>query len=400
VLAPAQGAVVAERLGLSWEVRSDPFGLGLADLAGLAVRDNPRRAHLVVSSVLAKHVPARASIVRERGRQLAQLVQAVLPDAPEGVAVLGFCETATGLGHTVADALPAADYVHTTRRPDPRRSTLVGFDEEHSHATAHHLQPRPGLLDDCRPLVLVDDELTTGTTALNTLAALHALQPRRQYVLAALLDLRSDEARRAFQDRAESLGVDVRVVALLDGVLRLPPDVLDRAAPFQAELRALADVPAGPVTSVLVEAEIRWPEGVPTGGRYGFRATDRQAFDRAVADLRLELGSGPVLVVGVEELMYAPIRIAHDLELGGYDVWVQSTTRSPVLPLDVEGYAIRRRLVFPSPDDPGRDAYLYNLNELYTDIVVVTEDPAAASNGLVRQLRPWATRAVHVVVLP
>ena len=62
-----------------------------------------------------------------------------------------------------------------------------------------------------RPLVLVDDELTTGRTALNTIAALHAAAPRDRYVLATLVDLREDDARRAARRGAGGRrGVDPR----------------------------------------------------------------------------------------------------------------------------------------------------------------------------------------------
>jgi hypothetical protein len=394
---PALGRVVTERLGLWWDVHQDPYGLGFDGLAGLAVRDNPKRAHLVVSTVLAKHVPVVPSTVRHVGALLAELVQLVLPEG-RSLVVVGFCETATALGHTVADGLPGSAYVHTTRRPDASRQTVAGFDEEHSHATAHHLQPDPGILDDDRPMVLVDDELTTGTTALNTIAALDAVTPRDHYVLATLLDLRTDQARSGFSERARAMGIDVQVVALLDGGLDLPDDVLARAAPLQAELKAATDPspPAG--TAEVLVHETTWPAGVLTGARHGFTPADEASFAVAIDDVAagLEL-TGPVLVVGVEELMYAPVRLAHALELAGHDVRVQSTTRSPVLPLDVEGYAIRTRLRFPSPDDAGRVSHLYNIRA-YGDIVVVTEDPPECSAGLVEALRPWAQR-VHLVVL-
>ncbi len=383
-------SVVALELGLTATVHRDPFGLGLDGLAGLAVRDNPRRAHLVVSTVLAKHVPVRPSVALARAAQLAALITARRP------VVLGFCETATGLGHAVADALDGADYVHTTRRPDPNRPTVAGFEEEHSHASSHTLQPPPGLIGSDRPLVLVDDELTTGTTALNTLAAL----PRHpSYVLAVLLDLRSESDRRAFSDRAREMGVEVEVVALLDGALDLPPDVLIRARPIQDRLRALPDDALEASTPTVRVHGPSWPDGVPTGGRHGFLATDRAAFDAAVVAVTPEV-QGPVLVIGTEELMHLPVRLAAELERRGHDVVVQSTTRSPVLPWDVDGYAVRRRLSFASADDASRTSFLYNVTSPYRDIVIVTEDPADASMPLVQAVSPWATGTVHVVVVP
>lgn len=57
------------------------------------------------------------------------------------VTVLGFAETATGLGHCVADELDAR-YLHSTRRPVAGMVAAAGFEEVHSHATSHLLLPR------------------------------------------------------------------------------------------------------------------------------------------------------------------------------------------------------------------------------------------------------------------
>ena len=232
--------VVERGLGLTWQVDSDPYDLGLDALVGLALRDNPKRAQLVVSRVLGKHLPVAPADALSAGRRLAALVR----DA-EGALVVGYCETATGLGHVVAAALPGAHYVHTTRRPEPGVPAVAGFDEEHSHAVAHTLQLRdPAVLDDPdRVVVLVDDELTTGTTALNTVAALHARWPHRRYVVATLLDLRTPAVREVFADRAALLGVQVEVVALLSGALTLPPDAAERATVLRAELAAVPPAP-------------------------------------------------------------------------------------------------------------------------------------------------------------
>ncbi|MEO6881768.1 MAG: phosphoribosyltransferase domain-containing protein, partial [Mycobacteriaceae bacterium] len=45
-------------------------GDGVRDLVGLALRRNPRRAHLLVSSVLGKHVPADPHRVVAAGHEL------------------------------------------------------------------------------------------------------------------------------------------------------------------------------------------------------------------------------------------------------------------------------------------------------------------------------------------
>ena len=381
-------AVVEEGLGLSWTLLGDADGRGLAPLVALALRDNPKRAQLVVSPVLGKHLPVAPADALGAARRLAALV-------PAGASsVLGYCETATSLGHLVAEALDAP-YVHTTRRPDPSVPLLAGFDEEHSHAVAHALQPRPGVLDAAQ-LVLVDDELTTGTTALNTIAALAPHVPARRWVVAALLDLREAAARERFAARAEQMGVEVEVVALVSGSLVVPGDVQERATALRAELAAVppAPVPAG--RGDLVLHDLPW--AAPLGGRTGTTPADRPAQERALADTAaaLRLSGGPVLVLGTEELMWAPLRLAALLPGSVF----HSTTRSPVLPADVDGYAVRRAVRFPAPDEPSRTSRLHGLPAVpYADVVVVTDTPAGAARPLGELLRPWASARVHVVGL-
>ena len=46
----------------------------MPDLVGMALRRNPRRAHLLVSTVLGKHLPADPRLVYGAGRLLGALV--------------------------------------------------------------------------------------------------------------------------------------------------------------------------------------------------------------------------------------------------------------------------------------------------------------------------------------
>ncbi|MEU8919605.1 phosphoribosyltransferase [Kitasatospora sp. NPDC048545] len=403
----------------------------LPGLVGLALRENRKRAHLLVSNVLGKHVPQRPSVVHGAGLDLGRRVRELLgEEAAARAVVLGYAETATGLGHSVADGLDAP-YLHSTRRPVPGIPPLGGFEEEHSHATSHLLLPAdPALFAGDGPLVLVDDEFSTGRTVLNTIRELHARHPRAHYVVVALVDLRSAADRDRLAETATGLGVRLDLVATANGGVELPEDLLDRAQQLIAEMSTAdtdpADVgadPAGAVAAPLARVVLDWPAGLPDGGRHGFTARDRARLDAALPRLAGQLAEAlpaearRVLVLGSEELMYTPLRLADALaeRLGGDRVRYSTTTRSPVLAVDDPGYAIRTRLAFPAHDDPQDDAsrerYAYNVApgsdpaRRFDAVVLVVDDVAdtpalhRGERSLLGQLRQVTDRVV-LAVLP
>ncbi|MFG2191453.1 phosphoribosyltransferase [Streptomyces sp. NPDC048639] len=418
------GQWVADRLGVGLEGDAE-----LTGLLGLALRRNTKRAHLLVSNVLGKHVPQRPETVYGAGLRLGERVRELLGDTEAARAVVvGYAETATGLGHSVADGLALAPYLHSTRRPVHGVEPAGGFEESHSHATSHLLLPEdPALLTGDGPLVLVDDEFSTGNTVLNTIAALHARYPRERYVIVALVDMRAAADRDRLEALAAQLGARVDLVALAAGTVRLPDDVLARGQALVEEHERDAGR-AAPLRTHAERVDLAWPAGVPDGGRHGFTPEHRARLEAALpgmaARIRAALrvaglpegaegtegvegvegadGLGPdsptprVLVLGCEELMYAPLRLAAALEgTVGAEVRFSTTTRSPVLAVDDPGYAIRTRLSFPAHDDPADgpgDRFAYNVAGAGFDAVVAVVDSAAdtpelhATGGLLERL--------------
>ncbi|MCX4761650.1 phosphoribosyltransferase [Streptomyces sp. NBC_01275] len=419
------GTWVAERLGLELV-----GGDGLRGLLGLALRRNPKRAHLLVSNVLGKHVPQSPSVVYGHGFALGRRVRELLgaKEAAEAL-VLGYAETATGLGHSVADGVGSAPYLHSTRRPVPGVARAGGFEEAHSHATSHLLLPEdPALLVGDGPLILVDDEFSTGNTVLNTIRDLHERYPRGRYVVVALVDMRSPADAGRLSDFAREIGARVDLIAAASGTVRLPEGVLEKGqelvARHESEGAAVGGrssaasarpAPADPHPAddrtQLRRVDLHWPRNLPDGGRHGFTPQHRIRLENALPAMAARLaealpqGARRVLVLGFEELMYAPLRLARELEqVTDAEVRYSTTTRSPVLAVDDPGYAIRSRIVFPAHDAPADgpgERYAYNVAGGGFDAVLAVVDSAAdtdelhAPGGLLDRL---AAHTPHVVL--
>ncbi|WP_200829589.1 cysteine protease StiP domain-containing protein, partial [Cellulomonas algicola] len=190
---------------------------------------------------------------------------------------------------------------------------------------------------------------------------------------------------------------------------------------------------AGPGRAPVRRVDVGWPATLPETGRHGVDADDRRTLDvtlpACAAALRDALADGPsgalvagdrVLVLGTEELMDAPLRLAEALAVtldGTAEVRFSTTTRSPVLAVDDAAYAIRSSLTFPAhddpadaaPGDPGHRRFAYNVApttpaDRFDAVVVVTDAPGdtaalTAPAGLLDEVAAHSDD-VLLVVLP
>lgn len=299
----------------------------LARLCGFAARRNPRRGFLVVSKVLGRHWPARPGEMRAAVRALA----ARLPgDLAGPIVVMGLAETAVCLGQMLHEEIARGDalFLHSTRQRIDH-PLLARFEEPHSHASAHLVyEPVEPGFEAPRTLVLVDDEVSTGTTLTNLARVLVARWPSVERIVVATLTDWSGGGWLAAMPRPAT------IASLLQGRLGWTPGgAAEDVAGFEAAAGTLG-VLDDPVNH----------------GRLGRRDSDVAGPDREPAV------HGPLRIVGTGEFTYAPFRLAERLEAAGLDVVVQATSRSPAR----IGGALACALCFDDNYGTGVPNFLYN----------------------------------------
>lgn len=347
---------------LKLQVDASPFALDT--LIGIAARANARRGFLFLSKVLGKHWPVRPHLMLAIHNDLAARVPA---DLPGPVVFIAMAETAIGLGQGVFEAWKAAHpehealFLHTTRY-HIGNVPILEFEEAHSHAPRQFLHQPTGaalqaLLRSSRSLVLVDDEASTGNTFLNLTAACRTLNPALEHVhLAAIINFMGCEANQALSGR---FGLPVTVGAALSGSYQFTAGHLQSAAGAAQMFESHADRGASAC--------------------FGRLGVDRALSHPTELAQRLRAGISPherVLVLGTGEFMHIPFLLGLELEAGGVDVTVQSTTRSPIL----KWGAVTHILNFPDNYGEGVVNFVYNVApDQYDHVFICHETPPNAA---------------------
>ena len=349
----------------------------------LAKRENnPCRAHIIMNTRQAKHFPSDPAQTLELFGELARKA-AQDGRAERTTVVIAFAETATAIGAVVAGAFHDCFFVTTTREPLPDWATAISFEESHSHAKRHYLCVRDeDVFRRAAQVILVDDEYTTGNTAVKLIRALDGcLAPDCRIYAAALAA--SGESIENFRD-AGIIPITLADTGNITNTAepeRVSPDLSpkDRTPDMVLRKNSVLDPRLG-VNADSYLAECR---------RFCTQISGEFQGDKTQT----------VEIVGTEEFCYPPLLLGKLLSEKYGRVVVHCSTRSPMLPCDSErdgfslpgqgGYPVVNRTLAYSPYDPERRVFLYNtekcaLSIVMTDAESPPDDAAQRLCGAVR----------------
>jgi hypothetical protein len=353
-------------------------------LLGFGARNNRQRGFLFVSKVLGKHVPVRPKLIQRVHRELAQTIAKVDRGLGAIGIVVGMAETATGLGMGIFGELQRMltktawkSYHQTTRYPlsekEPSDSAPLQFEELHSHARALALEmPRVGTEQDkslrtADTILLVDDEISTGKTFVNLLRSLRSINTSfKHLIVATITDLSDGRVQRLLADLD---GIDsVSVVSLISGNYE-----------FKASENSLWSLASSNTTELQkTSTQDSWSN---FSARHGISQV-AQIPEEVLQQCRQYLMPGRCRVIGTTEFIDPAYRLALQLESNGWETYVQSTTRSPLL----ISHEIVSVLPVIDPYCSGTPNFLYNFKpERDENILVVHESMDRSAIGTLMQ---------------
>lgn len=306
-------------------IESNLSGFDPNELISVCKRENnSKRDFIFVNRYQGKHVPARPQNILQLFENLKiTITKDSRWNRKEKVCIISFAETATAIGHYIADNIPNKEYYYLqTTREKSNEPLLVEFKEEHSHATDQALYGDLQKLKNCDRILFVDDELSTGKTILNFIEKLNEIKDFK-YSVASFLNLQSKENQKIFEEN------NIDTYALIRGTIK---DINKKI-----DVKTLPDI-----------------EDIHTITNEYYHPKRN-------------------LVIGTEEDMYNSILKANNLEKGDRnkeEYYFQASTRSPICPSEENNYVLFNRIRFISAKEQNRKVYLYNLQQ-YDRIIIM-----------------------------
>ncbi len=429
---------------VSLEIVDNPFNISLETLVSLAARRNEKRGFLFVSKILGKHIPIDPYVGLLGGAALGvkfirdicnlnyehtdrifdalktkcytkavyEMVESEPFVLPKHTLFIGFAETATALGHSMFSFFRNADYIHTTREWLPEWQSQLNFDEEHSHAVEHRCYPLDReIFVNAEVVVLVDDELTTGRTALNFIKEIQKKFPKKKYIVVALLDWRQKKDRERFNELERELNIKIQTVSLIAGKVATSGKALENAnSPsivsqgrmkrVKYELKNLKIPNVVKVTSEDSEGYENKSAYLKLTGRFGISEQENEQNVSLAKQIGLELKADrqgqKTCCLGTGEFMFFPMLVSAYMGAG---VHYHSTTRSPIYISGSSDYAVKSGYSYPSIDEPLISTYLYNVPSDYYDEVYVFLERKVSTKRLEPMLEVLNSFGIPRIVL-
>lgn len=339
----------------------------LESLVKIAKRENnKKRSYLYVNVIQGKHMPVDPVISLNLFSIMAEQLEREYPG--EKLLVIGFAETATAIGASMAcKANNVSYYINTTREIIPG-SECICFSEVHSHASEQKLVV-DGLSEAIKQvdrIVFAEDEVTTGNTIKNLIRMLNQKFPGdvKRFTIISILNSMSLNRIREFREK----GIECLYIFKIPEKYRH-----NDIEKYKYEKLTSSFTGCCCYKFKLIDIYGRWNSRIVCNINTIQKKLQLfiQQLLHKVSDFDLH---GKILILGTEEFMFPAIMFGEALKNNDQDISVMmhATTRSPIeISTDVQ-YPLHKRWTLRSMYDSQRITYVYNL-EKYDTVFIVTD---------------------------
>lgn len=334
--------------------------------------NNNKRGYLLINKLQAKHLACDPSDSLAMMKSLGNVLK------NEGVTsalVIGFAETATAIAIGASLSFDKCFYIQTTR--EKTNLDYINFSELHSHAVEQKLiiSKLLEVIDNYDNIVIIDDEITTGKTIVNLVNSLKNrcnLDNKRIFALSIIDRLDDDYYNNLLNNGIKPLSLiktNYNDFEFLDKIDTKSPQNLYPKSQYLCynKLRLYFNID----TRIGVDLK----EYLSYCDEYGDNIINKINFN----DLK------EVLILGTEEFMYPTIVLGNKIkEKYGINVYIHSTTRSPISISDDINYPIHNGYELRSAYDEDRETFIYNLRKY--DKVIIISDSKNITNGFIEDI--------------
>mgnify|MGYP000383942325 FL=1 len=369
-----------------------------AELVRIAKRENnTRRKYLVVNRLQGKHIPVSPKEALQMFRSLAELIKEAYPS--ERLLMVGFAETATAIGASVAIECQAA-YMQTTREVIDGVDYLY-FSESHSHATEQKLVKTDldKIIGKTDRIVFIEDEVTTGNTILNIVRLIQKTYAQPvSFAVASILNGMNEEALENYKNlkipvhylvkTAHDTYTEIAEQYQADGTCHICTKPQEKEVEQQKEVQQQIEMQQ--TKEAQQPIEVQEISGWINARRLHTADTYKQACEQLWQEIQQKYGytkytketetGRRILVLGTEEFMYPALYVGAKLEEAGYTVRMHATTRSPIAVSKEEKYPLHTRYELASLYDKNRTTFVYDLAE-YEEVLVLTDAQKQETEG-------------------
>lgn len=375
-------------------INENLYDFKLNDLMEIGQRtNNSKRNFLFISKLLGKHIIVDPDICKSAGLLLSSLkykninnkniVSYIkgekinikndlnqISNNTNKVLVIGFAETATGLGMSVASSINNCTFWTTTREDVVNVKNLLTFEEEHCHATTHNLfSLTDASFDDYDEIILVDDEITTGKSMLNLIDAIKNISNIKKFNIMTILDWRADNYRNDYIEYINKNNIEINVYSIMSGSVTPTNNNVYSDTTEISEITSQTDVNK---LDIIERMDVNTGHGhikyIKNTGRFSVNQKEILNLENICKNIAEKINTNKkVLVLGHGENIYIPSRVASYLNAD-----FRTTTRSPIY---CDGKIIKTKHKFVDRDVT---YYFYNKEEIekeYDEVILITDTP-------------------------